>query len=165
MEFLNAMHGASNTNDSLDAEYKKPQFKETHGRKQTTTPTPMPTITPTNPEEGITEDQGATTNTTPTTPENPATPAEEPHPTPTEQPAERKTSREEKNLESDLCNYWRCTDHDPHYDGSLGRRLRARVTELNIEDEVKDELEDYWILEDEKDQDFIRWKELLERIK
>ena len=128
-------------------------------------PTRTPTITPTNPEEEITEDQGVATETTTTTPENPATSAEEPQPTPTDQPAERKISREEKNLESDLGNYWRCTDHDPHYDGSLGRRLRARVTELNIEEEVKEELEDYWILEDERDQDFINWKKLLESMK
>ena len=106
-------------------------------------------------------------------PEEPTTPPEEPQTTTeettTEQiehPVERKISREEKNLNSDLGNYWRCTDHDPHYDGSLGRRLRARVTELKLEDELKQELEAYWILEDdERDQDFIKWKDLLKSIK
>ena len=170
VEFLNKLQRASNENDNSDAEYKKPEFKESHGRKQTPTQTPMPTrtptITPTNPEEKEnTEDQGIKTEPTTTTPEVPTIPAEEPLPTPTEQPAERKTSREEKNLKSDLGNYWRCTDHDPHYDGSLGRQLRARVTELKIEDELKEELEAYWILEDEEDKDFIGWKKLLESIK
>ena len=116
-------------------------------------------LSKTNPKEKITEDPEVAADTPSTTPEAPATPAEEPQPTPTEQPAERKISREEKNLQSDLGNYWRCTDHDPHYDGSLGRRLRARVTELNKEEE-EEMMEDYWILEDERDENFVNWKEL-----
>ena len=68
----------------------------------------------------------------------------------------RKLSREEKNLKSDLGSYWRCTDHDPHYDGGMGRRLRARVTELNTQTE--ESMEDYWILENEYDKDFTDWK-------
>ena len=144
----------------------KPEFKEIHGRKQTPTQNPVPAITPTIPERETTEDQESTTETTTTTPETPTAPTEEPIPTPTEQPTERKISREEKNLKSDLGSYWRCTDHDPHYDGNLGRQLRARVTELNLEDELKQELEAYWILEDdEKDEDFIEWKKIFKSIK
>ena len=61
---------------------------------------------------------------------------EEPTPNteaPEEQPApakERRPSREETNLKSDLGNYWKCTDHDPHYDGPIARRLRVRATDL-----------------------------------
>ena len=76
----------------------------------------------------------------------------------TGQPVGRKLSREEKNLKSELGNYWRCTDHDPHYDGNLGRRLRARVTELNKDNE--ETIEDYWILENEEDDYFISWKKV-----
>ena len=81
---------------------------------------------------------------------------------------ERKTSREEKNLNSELGDYWRCTDHDPHHDGGMGRRLRARVTELskvNTEEEIEDELQDYWSLEDEKDKNFEAWRELVNKSK
>ena len=83
---------------------------------------------------------------------------EEPTMIQTGQPVGRKLSREEKNLKSELGNYWRCTDHDPHYDGGLGRRLRARVTELNKDNE--ETIEDYWILENEEDDYFISWKKV-----
>ena len=105
-------------------------------------------------------------------PEETTRPPEEPQGT-TEEAAteqadpttERKISREEKNLESDLGKYWRCTDHDPHYDGSLGRRLRTRVSEL-IQDnkEVEHTMEDYWILENEEDPYFKAWKTTYQQI-
>ena len=81
---------------------------------------------------------------------------------------ERKTSREEKNLNSELGDYWRCTDHDPHHDGGMGRRLRARVTELskvNTDEEIEDELQDYWSLEDDKDENFKAWRKLVNESK
>ena len=59
---------------------------------------------------------------------------------------------------TDLGKYWHCTDHDPHYDGNLGRRLRARVTELNKPNE--ETMEDYWVLEDEDDTYFASWKQI-----
>ena len=105
-------------------------------------------------------------------PEEEATPAEEIQgpieEIPTEQPAptmERKISREEKNLESDLGNYWRCTDHDPHYDGALGRRLRIWVNGLKQdEQEAEPKMEDYWMLEDEEEEYFKAWKTTYQQI-
>ena len=93
-----------------------------------------------------------------TTPETQTPPPDEPSANQPEQHEERKLSREEKNLQSDLGSYWRCTDHDPHYDGNLGRRLRARVTELNKPNE--ETMEDYWVLEDEDDAYFMSWKKV-----
>ena len=155
VEFLNRMHRASNEIHK-DEEYKKTLFNEDY--KQTPENRNIPPITQTEPTEEAT-----------ITPEETTTPPEEPQPTPEvetpeqpEQPVERKISREEKNLKSELGNYWRCMDHDPHYDGDLGRRLRTRVTELNTDNEVT--MEDYWILENEYDDDFKDWKELYQKI-
>ena len=152
VEFLNKMHRASNENHK-DEEYKKPLFEETY--KQTTAN-----------NSPITQEKDK--EETPTAPEEPTTPPEEPQPTPEEpapeqieQPTERKISREEKNLKSELGSYWQCTDHDPHYDGHLGRRLRTRVTELNKDNEVP--MEEYWILEDETNEDFQAWKDLYKK--
>ena len=154
VEFLNKMHRASN-NRTEGEEYKKPLFKESHRKndtevqKQTTQETQ---------EEETTETQQAQPEAVTTPPEEPTLQADEPIATQPEQPVERKLSREEKNLKSDLGNYWRCTDHDPHYDGGLGRRLRARVTELNENNE--ETIEDYWILENEDDEYFTSWKKV-----
>ena len=155
VEFLNKMHRASNEN-SKDEEYKKPLFEENY--EKTPANENKPPITQAEHVEKPTE-----------TPEEPTTPPEEPQTTTEEttmeqieQPVERKISREEKNLKSDLGNYWRCTDHDPHYDGNLGRRLRARVSELHKDNE--ETMEDYWILENEDDPHFRTWKTLYQQI-
>ena len=52
-------------------------------------------------------------------------------------------------------------DHDQHWDGQLGRRLRTRVTKLNKNNEVP--MEEYWILEDETDGEFQEWKALYKK--
>ena len=172
VEFLNKMHRASNANARPGEEYMKPVFKETHERETVTNQPPAPT----NPNPTTDKDEGeATTNIEDITPETPTNAPEripqvpeDQQQQPTEPPPERKLSREERNLNSDLGDYWRCTDHDPHYDGEIGRRLRARVTELikvNSTEELEDELQDYWSLEDEKDEDFKKWRELVIRSK
>jgi hypothetical protein len=60
------------------------------------------------------------------------------------------------------------TDHDPHYNGGRGRRLKTRVTELskvNTDEEIEDELQDYWSLENDKDENFIEWRKLVNESK
>merc|ERR1712030_227397 len=151
-----------------DEEYMKPVFKESHERQTVTDQPPKPTNSPPtthgSKEETTTNNTDTAPETPTTTPENTPPTPEEPQQPPIEAPAERKISREEKNLRSDLGDYWRCTDHDPHYDGEIGRRLRARVTELtkvNSTEELEDELQDYWSLENEKDNNFKEWRELV----
>lgn len=127
VEFLNRMHSASNERGE-DEEYKKPLFKETYAESNPDNiPTPeiAPGEDPPEPTPGPTT-EGTTPE--PTTKETTTTPAPENQSAP---PQQRKPSREEKNLHSDLGDYWQCTDHDPHWDGQLGRRLRTRVTKLN----------------------------------
>ena len=155
MEFLNKMHHANN-NRTEGEEYKKPLFKESYRKNNTETQQQTPQETR---EEETTETPQTQPEETATPPEEPTSPPDEPGEpvgTQPEQPEGRKLSREEKNLKSNLGDYWRCTDHDPHYDGGLGRKLRARVTELT----PHETMEEYWILEDESNTDFIKWKEL-----
>ena len=150
VEFLNKMHRASNMNGDGD-DYRKPLFKETYEK-----PGKIPAQEPATQEVPQEKTPGPVTVTTlpePTAEEPTTTTNPEPQSTP---PNPRKISREEKNLQSDLGNYWRCTDHDPHHDGQLGRRLRTRVTELTKHNEVP--MEEYWILEDETDKTFQEWK-------
>ena len=157
MEFLNKMHHANN-NRTEGEEYKKPLFKESYRKNNTETQQQTPQETR---EEETTETPQTQPEETATPPEEPTSPPDEPGEpvgTQPEQPEGRKLSREEKNLKSNLGDYWRCTDHDPHYDGNLGRRLRARVTELNKPNE--ETIEDYWILEDEEDEYFTSWKKV-----
>ena len=151
------MHRASNERGDNE-EYKKPLFRETY-REPDPDNKPAPDATPgEDPPESTQEPTAQKTTPKPTTEESTATPAPEEQPSP---PPQRKLSREEKNLQSDLGDYWQCTDHDPHWDGQLGRRLRTRVTELNKDNEVP--MEEYWILEDETDEEFQEWKTLYKR--
>ena len=154
VEFLNKMHRASNERGSSE-EYKKPVFKETYTEpNRSNTPVSAsepgenpPETAPEIPMGSTTPEPPAEQTTTTTTPRNQSPP-----------PQQRKQSREEKNLKSNLGDYWQCTDHDPHWDGNLGRRLRTRVTELTKNNEVP--IEEYWILEDETDEEFQEWKAL-----
>ena len=144
------MHQANNDRTEGE-EYKKPIFKEYYKNNTETHQTPKETSEETHKQTNPTQPEND-----PTIPETQTHPPDEPSTTQPEQSEERKMSREEKSLQSDLGNYWRCTDHDPHYDGNLGRRLRARVTELNKPNE--ETMEDYWVLEDEDDSYFASWK-------
>ena len=155
MEFLNRMHRASNERGGSE-EYKKPLFKETYGDSRRS-PAPVqepredpPETAPETPAETTTPEPAVEEPTGTVTPETQSPP-----------PQPRKMSREEKNLQSDLGDYWRCTDHDPHYDGQIGRRLRTRVTKLTKNNEVP--MEEYWILEDETDKSFQEWKSLYKK--
>jgi hypothetical protein len=148
VEFLNKMHKASNENTQGE-DYKKPLFKEKYEK-------PIenqfqPPITQAEHVEPTTEPP----EQEPTPPEEVQETIEE---TQTEQPApatERKISRKEKNLKSNLGDYWRCTDHDPHYD----------VTGLKQdEQETEPKMEDYWILEDEEEEYFKAWKTKYQQI-
>ena len=153
VEFLNKMHRASNDRTEGE-EYKKPLFKESHRKNDTEiqqTPQEIKDTEPTKTNQ--TQPEKVTI-----IPETQTNPPDEPSTSQPEQHEDRRLSREEKNLQSNLGNYWRCTDHDPHYDGNLGRRLRARVTELNKLNE--ETMEDYWILEDEDDAYFMSWKQV-----
>ena len=151
------MHRASNERGDNE-EYKKPLFKETYADSNPgSTPAPVS-------EPG--ENPPDTTPEIPAETATPGPPTEEPTTTPTPEtqsppPQQRKLSREEKNLQSDLGDYWRCTDHDPHWDGQLGRRIRTRVTKLTKNNEVP--MEEYWILEDEADEEFQEWKALYKK--
>ena len=148
------MHRANNDRTEGE-EYKKPIFKESH-KKNTTE---IQQQTPQRTEEVVPKETNQTQAEEVTTiPETQTHPPDEPSAIQPEQHEEQKLSREEKNLQSNLVSYWRCTDHDPHYDGNLGRRLRARVTELNKPNE--ETMEDYWVLEDEDDAYFTSWKKV-----
>ena len=155
MEFLNKMHRASNMHGGGD-DYKKPLFKETYENPRKS-PAPETAVQEV-PQDKTSEPHAVTTLPEPAAEEPTTTTNPEPQSPP---PNPRKISREEKNLQSDLGDYWRCTDHDPHHDGQLGRRLRTRVTKLTKHNEVP--IEEYWILEDETDKAFQEWKVLYKK--
>ena len=152
MEFLNKMHQANNDKTEGE-EYKKPLFKENYEENNNNQHTTKDTT-----DEKLKQNNPTQPGDNPNQPEHKNHPPDEPKTAQPEQSEEKKQSREEKNLQSNLGSYWRCTDHDPHYDGNLGRQLRTRVTELNNHNE--ETMEDYWVLEDEDDTYFASWKKI-----
>ena len=73
--------------------------------------------------------------------------------------------REERNLKSELGDYWKCTDYDPHFDGPIARRLRVRTTNLKIDEEESGPTqEDFWTLENDMDPYFTKWKKAYKQI-
>ena len=149
------MHKASN-DTTKGAEYLKPTFKEDYNQPEGTQFTP-----PTRAKHVEQPPNQPTEDTAP--PEEDTTPNTEPQENQPNPEPERKTSREERNLKSDLGNYWKCTDQDPHYDGPIARQLRIRVTGLK-EEETEPTQEDFWTLEDDKDAYFQKWKQTYTKI-
>ena len=160
IQFLNRMHEADNA-DKGNEHYQKPLFNEEYkpaadgrGDQSPIIPTARdaekPIETPTEAMNPI----GQEPTTTPEATEE--TPAPE---------TERKMGREERNLKSELGDYWKCTDHDPHFDGPIARRLRVRTTNLKIDEEESGPTqEDFWTLENDMDPYFTKWKKAYKQI-
>ena len=164
IKFLNKMnelsYGPQNDNEKFDKDYNLPNLPQTTyiPTEQQQSNTPEPEEKEETQAETVTTQEPEPQDTTPLQPT---------------QPQEKKPSREENNLKSNVGKYWECEDHADNEE-PIARRLRTRVISLAkvLEEsettELKDEeinLRNHWDIVAETDRNIEKWKKIYEETK